>query len=121
LELGEPWYLLPKTVLAKHREDRHSCARPSLQKIGNFRVEDEFRGQGARRDQKDGYLSGIHRGLDPLEPIVACGNVAVRPGLEEALVLENSKVFDQTVLPDLVLVAVGDEDAGGHFLNCSGL
>jgi hypothetical protein len=70
----------------------------------------------------DGHPGGIHRGLNLLEPFIARPDVAVRPGLEEALVLEDAEMGDKTVLPGLVFVAVGDEDAGDrHFLNCSGL
>jgi hypothetical protein len=110
LELGEPGYFLPETILAEHREDRHAFSSPSLQVLGDLRVEGEFRGQGARGDQEDGHV-GV---LDLVEPFVAGLEVTVRPNLEESLVLE-AEVLDQTVLPDLVLTAIGDKDAGdGH-------
>src|SRR4051794_25861932 len=73
-------------------------------------VADELRSQRMGGHQEDGHPGGIHGGPDLLEPFVACPDVPVVPSLEEALFFEDAEVFQETVLPDLILVAVADED-----------
>src|SRR5574341_66030 len=44
------------------------------------------------------------------EPVIATQKVAVIPGLQQTLLLRDSEVFGQPILPRLVKVAVADEN-----------
>ncbi len=116
LEPGEPRKRVPDAGLYDHREEGHPFLLAAVQQMGDLLVADEFRFQGGGGDQEDGHPGGIHRALDLLEPFVARADVPVVPGLKEALYFEDAEVFEEAVFPVLVLVAVGDEDGWGHFV-----
>jgi hypothetical protein len=73
-------------------------------------MQDEVGRQGVGRDQEDGYASGSHPLLDLFEPFLPRSDSAVIPGFEKALLLEDGELLDQAVLPDLIPVAIADED-----------
>lgn len=67
-----------------------------------------------RGDQQDRHARFFHRPLDCREPFLSGSNVSIVPGLELTIALEAGQMRKETVFPDFVLVAVAEEDGGGH-------
>jgi len=121
LESGEPGDFLPEAGFTDDGNDRHPIPGAPFQEARDFGVENEIRGEGVRGDQQDGHAGLVHGLCNLVEPFIARLDVAVVPGAKEALLLEDAEVLDEAVFPDLVLVAVADEDGLGHFVNFSAI
>lgn len=81
---------------------------------------DEARGEKVGRDEEDGHAGVLHRSFDLVEPFLPGSNAAVVPGLEAAIPRRAGQMGDEPVFPGFVLVAVADEDGGGHGGDFSG-
>lgn len=108
--------LLPEARTNYDRDYHQPVLDPPLQNAGDLLIEDELGGEGVGGDEE-----GCHPGLiqslsDLIEPLPARADPLVVPCLEQALRFEDPQVGGQAVLPDLVLVAVAEEDLGRrHF------
>ncbi len=113
-ERGDVDCLSPQAVPHDDWHDLYPLLRTAFEEVRDLAILNERRGEEVRRNEEHRYASLPHCVLDFLEPCLAGADEAIVPDPEAAVSLQASQVCHEAVLPDLVLVAVADEDGRGH-------
>ena len=108
----QPGNGLPRAGPQEYEVEGHTVALAAYQQIRDFFLHAKIRVQIIGRDQADRYRCLGHDPLDFLIPFVGGFDLPIVPNRDSILLLQDTQMRPQAVLPLLVLVAVTDEDSG---------